>query len=324
MAHGIRAWAVGMAAALVVTGAAAADALEKVKAASGGRGSWDAMVTSFALDQGFFKDEGLDVDLVWTRGGAETLQAVITGSVDLGLSNGLLGVLGAFEKKAPLRVVSAQMTGAGDLFWYVRADSPIKSLKDANGKTMAYSRPGSSSHLIAQALARHAGVTPKFVSAGLPPDTRTLVMSGQIDIGWSFPPLILDLEQEGKVRIVANGNDVPALREQTVRVNVANASFLKSRRDVARAFFKVHARTIKWMFETPEATLRIYAEENKLSIPIARRAVSFYQPRALGLAPVSGLEASMAEAVEFKSISRPLTPEELGQLIDLVHDPAKP
>jgi NitT/TauT family transport system substrate-binding protein len=49
----------------------------------------------------------------------------MSGSVDVGMSNGLLGVIGRYSRGAPLRVVSAEMTGAADAFWYARADSDI-------------------------------------------------------------------------------------------------------------------------------------------------------------------------------------------------------
>ncbi|HEV8674646.1 MAG TPA: ABC transporter substrate-binding protein [Methylomirabilota bacterium] len=323
MCKPVRALLAVLLAALAVAAGGAGHAAEKVKAAVGQRGAWDTMVTLFAAERGFFRDEGLEVEILWTRGGAETLQAVITGSVEFGIANGLAGVLGALEKRAPVRIVSAQMTGAGDLFWYVRTESPIRGMKDMNGRTMAYSRPGSSSHLVAQALARQAGVTPRFVSAGAVPDTRTQVMSGQLDAGWGNPPFILDLEGEGKVRMIANGNDVPALREQTVRVNVANAAFLKSRREAARGFMKAYARALAWMYEAPDAAVKRFAEENKVGLEVARRSVGFFPRSALTLAPIAGLEASMAEAVEFKNIARPFTKEELGQLIDLVYDATK-
>jgi hypothetical protein len=67
----------------------------------------------------------------------------------------------------------------------VKADSPIKSMKDMDGKTMGYSRPGSSTNLVALALSEYFKVKPKLVSTGGIPDTRTQVMSGQIDAGKS-------------------------------------------------------------------------------------------------------------------------------------------
>jgi hypothetical protein len=63
------------------------------------------------------------------------------------MSNGLLGEVGRYSKGALLRVVSAEITGAADAFWHARTDSGIKSLKDARGKSIAFSsgdrrRPG--------------------------------------------------------------------------------------------------------------------------------------------------------------------------------------
>src|ERR1051325_6575236 len=54
-------------------------------------------------------------------------------------------LLDAYSKGAPVRVISAETTGAKDLYWYVKADSPIKSLKDTDGKILAYSTNGSRS-----------------------------------------------------------------------------------------------------------------------------------------------------------------------------------
>ena len=82
-------------------------------------------------------------------------------------------MLSAFAKGAPVVLISSEMTGASDLYWYVKADSPIKSLADLEGKTVAYSRPGSSSNTIAAALVKLSGKHAKLVSAGGAPATLT-------------------------------------------------------------------------------------------------------------------------------------------------------
>ena len=90
------------------------------------------------------------------------------------MSNGLLGTLGAYTKGAPIRVISAQMTGAHELFWYVKSDSLIRSLKDAaENKTVAFSAPGSSSNLILLALLKQAGSKAKPTATGGLPATLT-------------------------------------------------------------------------------------------------------------------------------------------------------
>ena len=75
--------------------------------------------------------------MIYTSGSGETLQPVIAGSVDLGLAVGTLGAIAAFSKGAPVRIIGAEATGAAD-YWYVKASSPIKTLKDLNGHTIAY------------------------------------------------------------------------------------------------------------------------------------------------------------------------------------------
>lgn len=73
--------------AVVMTLPLAAVAADKVRVAIGQKGLWDTMVTIHGIEEGFFAKEGLDVKVTWTRGGAETLQAVITGSVDFAFAN---------------------------------------------------------------------------------------------------------------------------------------------------------------------------------------------------------------------------------------------
>ena len=81
--------------------------------------------------------------MLYTSGSGETLQPVIAGSVDLGLAVGTLGAMAAFSKGAPVRIIGAEATGAAD-YWFVKTSSPIKTLKDLNGHTIAFSTAGSS------------------------------------------------------------------------------------------------------------------------------------------------------------------------------------
>src|SRR5246127_399550 len=146
---GMKKW-IAAVAALVVAGANVAQAAEKLKVAVPQKGFWDSSWIEFGEAAGFFKDAGLEVEVFYTEGGAQTIATVASGSVDIAMSNGILGAIGAYVKggeATPYRIISAEMTGANELFWWVKADSPIKTLKDADGKTIAFSSPGSSSNL---------------------------------------------------------------------------------------------------------------------------------------------------------------------------------
>ena len=136
--------ACALAALTMMAAGTAASAQDKIKLAIGQRGNWDTSISEVGQLAGIFKKHGLELDIVYTNGAGETQQAVISGSVDLGIAAGVMGVLSAYAKGAPVRVIGAETTGANDLYWYVKADSPIKSLKDTDDKILAYSTNGSS------------------------------------------------------------------------------------------------------------------------------------------------------------------------------------
>jgi NitT/TauT family transport system substrate-binding protein len=295
---------------------------DKVRAAVGQRGNWDTLFISQGLEAGIFRKNNLDVDITWTKGGAETLQAIITDSADVAIANGILGVIGAASKGAPVKIVSAQMTGAGDIFWYVKADSPIKGMKDMDGRTMGFSRPGSSTDLVGRALAEHFKVKPKHVSTGGIPDTRTQVMSGQIDAGWSAAPFNFELVSEGKIRIIAKGSDVPSVNEQTVRVNAASSKFLKEKRDVARRFMKAYYESIEWVYAHPKESTAFYASFNKTSPQIAQQTIEAFPKAAVAPWPVKGLKRNLEEAVQNKQLAKPMSEGEASKLLyDFVYQP---
>ena len=155
--------------AILIAGTSASFAVEKLKVAIPQRGFWDSTWIEFGEAAGFFKDAGLEVEVFYTEGGAQTIATVASGSVDIAMSNGILGAIGAYVKggeATPYRIISAEMTGANELFWWVKADSPIKSLKDADGKTIAFSSPGSSSNLILLTLLKQTGSKAKPVPTG--------------------------------------------------------------------------------------------------------------------------------------------------------------
>src|SRR6476661_8866576 len=222
-------------------GSAAAE--DTVKLAVGQRGNWDTSVSEIGQRTGIFKKHGLVLEIVYTQGAGETQQAVISGSVDIGIAAGVMGVLSAFSKGAPVRIISAETTGAADLYWYVKPDSPIKNLKDTDGKTLAYSTNGSSTHGIVTAFIKQYDLKAKPTAMGGPAANLTAVMSGQIDVGWAAPPFGLDQLDQKQIRIVASGNDASVFKGQTVRLNIANANYLKDHKDVVARYMNAYRET---------------------------------------------------------------------------------
>jgi NitT/TauT family transport system substrate-binding protein len=248
-----------MLAALALVLAVPAFAEDSLKLAIGQRGNWDTSVSEVGTRLGIFKKHNLVLEILYTQGGGETQQAVISGSVDIGVAAGVMGVMSAFSKGAPVRVIGAETTGAQDLFWYVPANSPVKSLKDTDGKTIAYSTNGSSTNGIVTAFVKQFDLKAKPVATGGPSSTLTQVMSGQVDVGWSAPPFGLDQLDDNKIRIIASGNDATVFKGQTVRLLIANAQFLQSKKAVVDRFMRAYRETVDAMYADPSA-LKLYAD----------------------------------------------------------------
>ena len=154
---------------------------------------------------------------------------------------------------APIRIISGSATGNAD-FWFVKGDSPLKTIKDAtDATTIVYSSNGASTHRCARPDRSGKG---KPVATGGPAATLTVALSGQVDIGWTSPPLGFDMLDDGRIRIFARANDVPSLKDQTIRVNIANANSLKARRDVFVRFVKAFGETIDWIYSSDPKALR--------------------------------------------------------------------
>jgi NitT/TauT family transport system substrate-binding protein len=307
--------AAAIAAFILAHATALADDVLKISV--GARGAFDNQVSEVGQSQGFFKKRSLELEVLYTQGGGETLTTVIAGAVDVGISIGTLGALGAYAKGAPIRVIGGSMIGAYE-FWYVPTNSPIKSLKDAANKSVAYSTTGSSTNLMVLGFQELYGVKLKPVATGNPVATLTQVMSGQVDVGYSVPPFgVAELEQ-GKIRIVGRGNDIPALAKQTVRFIVVNADALAQRPDAFRRYMQGYRDMVDWMFSSDPQAVTAYAKWAGVSESVARRTRDDFILKQNALPDqISGIDAIMADAVTYKFLNAPLTAEQLKTLIQL-------
>ena len=308
---------------LLTAGAAQAQsgAPETLKLAIGQRGNWEQSASELGQDAGFFARHGLKLEILYTEGGGQTQQAVISGSVDIGIGVGTYGVLGAMGKNAPLRIIGNSTVGARDIYWYVPATSPVHGWPDADGKSIAYSTTGSSTDLAARGVARKFNLDLHRVATGGAPATFTQVMSGQVDIGWSSPPFGVEAAQQGRIRIVGRGSDVPDFNGQSVRVMIVNARTLAQRPDVVARFMAAYREAQDWEYSSPDA-LVAYGKWAGVTPELARQVRDEFYPQE-NLLPdrVVGLDTLMTDAVTLKFLQAPLDGEQLAKLVQV---PAKP
>ena len=293
-------------------------AADQLKATLGQRGNWDTAVIELGTRAGIFKKHDLEIETIYTSGSGETLQPVIAGSVDMGFAVGTLGAMAAYAKGAPVRIIGAEATGAAD-YWYAKASSPIKSIKDADGHSIAFSTNGSSTNSVVRAFVDEFKLTKaKPMPTGNPSATLTAVMTDQVVVGWAAPPFGLKELAEGKIHVVAKATDAALVRGQTIRVIVANADALARRKAVIDRFMQAYRETIDYMYSDNPQVIKDYAAFVGVPEAIAKRVRDEFFPKSL-IWPdqIKGLDSLMNEAVQLKFIAAPLSKEQQAELIQL-------
>jgi NitT/TauT family transport system substrate-binding protein len=293
-----------------------ASAQEVLKIAVPQRGAWDTAIPELGQRAGIFEKHGLTLEILYTQGGPESVQAVVSRSMDIGTGVGVSAAVGAFAKGAPIRVIGSEMIGSPDLFWYVLPASPIRKIEDLNGKTIGFSQVGSSSNAALLELLKQYKLDAKPVALGGMQATFTQTMTGQVDVGWAAAPFALDAIADGKIRIVARGTDVAALKERTARVNVTNLTVLEQRRDALGRFMRGYLETIDWMYSDPDA-LKLYGEYSQLPATVVQRVREFIPKDTIAPERVVGLDQIVADAVKLKFIADPLTPAQIKEFVQI-------
>jgi len=302
--------------AAVIAGPAIAE--DQLKIAIGQINNWENQPPTLGQDAGIFKKHNLKLEAVGTQGAGETIQAVISGSADLGAGVGVAGVMRAFSKGAPVRILLPAFTGTGDLYWYVKADSPLKSVKDITDKhTIAYSTSGSSTNNLVLAFAQELGVKAKPTATGGQPGTLTAVMTGQVDIGWAAPPFGVKELKEGKIRMLIRGSDVPSLKGQTVRTIIVNADALKNKKDAIMRFVKAYRESVDWMYSDPKA-IEMYAVKIKSDPALLKESIAQFHPKeTIQSDKMEDIDGAVRDAVKLKFLDKPMTKEQLSELLQI-------
>src|SRR5215475_7939709 len=199
----------GALAALALPLAAGAQGLEKkeVNIAVGGKNSLYYLPLTIAEQLGYFKQEGLTVNIADFAGGSQALRAVVGGSADV--------VSGAYEHtlnmqpKGQYMQCFVQQGRAPQLAIGISKEKAktYKSPKDFKGFKVGVSAPGSSTHMLVNYFISREGLKPSDISVvgvGLGAAAVTAIKSGQIDALSNADPVITKLEQDGDIKIVAD------------------------------------------------------------------------------------------------------------------------
>jgi NitT/TauT family transport system substrate-binding protein len=166
----------------------------------------------FTRAQGFFEDEGLNVELVYTRGGGAALQALVGGAVEYAATS-FDAALQAYSNGAEIR----RFATSGRLPLFALATAPrradeITDFADLAGRTVGVSALGNGDHVLMLYLLERAGVDPRSVQfATLGVNLYDALRLGQVDAGWVQEPS-LTLIREAGGGVLFNAMDIEQAR----------------------------------------------------------------------------------------------------------------
>jgi ABC-type nitrate/sulfonate/bicarbonate transport system substrate-binding protein len=283
----------------------------------------DTVGVYFAIDNNFFKDEGLDVQVTPFAGGTTAVRALLSREVDVIETDPSSAML-ANLSGAPTKVISAPYQKPLDV---IIANKAVGSISDLQGKSWAISAPNSQSHLIAKIVASKNGVDPSridFVAVGSPADRGRAVVGGRVDatsmvIAISKP--ILDAVDAGDLKIIGSiGDQVPDLPDG---YDVTRDDLIRDHPDVLARFVKAELRGLRWAQQNPEAAATL-AEQHIPEVPHDLMTRGMQAMLDLGVYGLDGgltldqVDKTQKLLVDLGVLARPGKPEDLAtsQFVD--------
>ncbi|MFD1148527.1 ABC transporter substrate-binding protein [Saccharothrix hoggarensis] len=245
--------------------------VEKAKITLGLLPILDVASVHVAIKKGYFKEEGLEVDVKIIQGGAAAIPGLISGDLDVTFGN-WVSFFGAEAKEAAksvdgLKLVSDGYQAKPEMFLILaKADSPIKSPKDLEGKTIAINTFKNIAELTAKATLEANDVDPaKVTFKEFPfPDMEAAVQNGTVDAAFMVEPFISRAQRaSGQITVLdaASGPtaDIPIAGYATT------GKFVKENPNTVAAFQRAMAKGQRDAADRPtvEPLLVEYAKVDK-------------------------------------------------------------
>lgn len=210
---------------------------------------------------GYFKEQGLDVEIQDFGGGAKSLQALVGGSVD--------AVTGAYEHTIRMQAKRQDVRAVIDLGRYpgvvlaVRKEKAgeVKSAADLKGMKIGVTAPGSSTYILAQYFLKKAGLgldDASFVGVGSGAPAVAAMIKGEIDAISHLDPVITKLESMDAIEVLVDTRTTKGTMETFGSQNPAavlylKKSFIDANPKTTQALVNAFAKTLKWLKDaTPE------------------------------------------------------------------------
>ena len=194
-----------------------------------------------AIEKGYFKDYGIDIDLVLTSGADKVTAAVLSGDADIGFcgSEGTIYVYNGGEKD--YLKTFAQLTQKDGTFLVSRKKYDNFKLEDLKGKSIIGGRAGGMPEMTFEYALKQNGIDPKNdvnidTSVAFPAMSGAFI-GGQGDFVTLFEPNATDVEKQGYGYVVASIGELGGVVPYTSYS--ARESYIEKNKELIKNFDKV-------------------------------------------------------------------------------------
>jgi len=220
------------------------------------------------IDQGFYKKEGLEVELVTFSGGSELIKGVVAGSIDIGYS-GLASLSLGIDAGQKIKVFYA---GNNPVEFYWHAVPKIKSFSEAKGARIGVTRYGSTTDFATRYAVKVKGLDPqtdvKIIQAGIGTARMAALEKGQLDISIFANPDNFIAEERGFPLILSQKD---LCKEFPLQDFYAMEKFIKESPNTIKAFLRGHVQAVRLAKKDKELSVKTLAERVGLEKRYAAR-----------------------------------------------------
>ena len=220
----------------------------------------------FAIENGFFKDEGLDVQVTPYNGAVTAVRALLSRDADIVLTGGDTAFL-AQANGAPIKIIASPVSKGTDS---IVADKSVGSFKDLAGKQYAVANPGDTSYVTARILATRNGIDPDsidFLAVGGPAARAQALLGGKVSTSAMTILIlqpILDAIDKGDVKVLTTlAKEFPDL---PLAYDITRDDIVQSQGSMLTKFVKAELRGYRWATQNPEQAATI-AEKYIAEVP---------------------------------------------------------
>jgi NitT/TauT family transport system substrate-binding protein len=268
------------------------------------------MMTGVAARKGFFRDEGLDAEIIGMRPPV-SITALASGDIDYTTVFG--SVVRAALRGLPVRVVASFIDGSTHA---LIARSDFKSVKDLRGKTMGVGSYGASDDISARMMVRHYGVDPdkqmKIVALGSDRARFAALKEGIVDVTVVAPPVDSEGRKAG-FNILARAYEIFTFPFVGLGTSVKK---ITERPDEVKRTIKALVRANRFIRDNRDESIQILTQWGRSERSAATAAydssVRVFNPD--GSIPENGLRLVIDQAKAEANINREVNFTEVAEL----------